>query len=174
VLDVAGMIPVVGEAFDAANGLMYAVEGDAVNAAFSFAACIPVAGNFITGGKLAVKTIDKVAGVVKGIDKAGDAANIIKPSAYHILTNKNKTWTPLFEKVTKQFGLDLRGDWNIIDIAQKGRHPKAYHDWAYKRLLGISDEAAGDTGKFLDLFGQQIKTVVQNNPSMIYAPYWRP
>jgi RHS repeat-associated protein len=51
VLDVAGMIPVVGEAFDAVNGIIYAVQGDAVNSALSFAACIPVAGSLANRGQ---------------------------------------------------------------------------------------------------------------------------
>ncbi len=85
VLDVAGMIPGVGEAFDAVNGLIYAAEGDVANAALSFAACIPVVGTAATGVKLVGKTIDKVAGVVKAADKVGDSAEIL----YHY-TNATK------------------------------------------------------------------------------------
>jgi RHS repeat-associated protein len=72
VLDVAGMIPVVGEAFDAVNGVIYAVQGDYVNAALSLAACIPVVGSVATGAKLTAKVVDKVHDVVKAADNADD------------------------------------------------------------------------------------------------------
>jgi RHS repeat-associated protein len=79
VLDVAGMIPVVGEAFDAVNGIIYAAQGDKVNAAMSFASCIPIAGAVLGGAKLAYKTIDKVVSVVKGALKAEDVgASLLK------------------------------------------------------------------------------------------------
>ncbi|MCI0528800.1 MAG: hypothetical protein L0Y56_15285, partial [Nitrospira sp.] len=44
VLDVGGLIPVAGEAFDGLNGVWYAIEGDAVNATLSLSATVPVVG----------------------------------------------------------------------------------------------------------------------------------
>ena len=41
ILDTGGMVPFVGEAFDAVNGVWYLIEGDGVNAAISFASTIP-------------------------------------------------------------------------------------------------------------------------------------
>ncbi|WP_342512479.1 hypothetical protein MKY34_17960 [Sporosarcina sp. FSL K6-1522] len=58
VLDIAGLVPVVGEVADGANGIIYSVRGDATNAALSFGAMIPVAGWASTGGKFAVKGKD--------------------------------------------------------------------------------------------------------------------
>ena len=72
VLDIAGMIPVVGEAFDAINGIIYAAQGDKVNAAMSFASCIPVAGKIIGGSKLVCKTIGKVATATQKLLKGAD------------------------------------------------------------------------------------------------------
>ncbi|MEK4404720.1 T7SS effector LXG polymorphic toxin [Sporosarcina sp. FSL K6-6792] len=54
-LDLAGLIPVVGEVADGVNGVIYTARGDALNAALSFGAMIPVAGWASTGGKLALK-----------------------------------------------------------------------------------------------------------------------
>ncbi|MBO0931732.1 hypothetical protein [Fibrella aquatilis] len=51
VLDVVGMIPVVGELADGANALMYAAEGNYAEAAIAAAAMIPVVGNLATGAK---------------------------------------------------------------------------------------------------------------------------
>ena len=44
VLDVAGLVPVVGEVADVANGIWYAAEGNYVDAALFFASAIPLAG----------------------------------------------------------------------------------------------------------------------------------
>lgn len=56
-LDIAGMIPVIGEVADLANGIIYVLEGDGVNATLSFAATIPVVGWGATTAKYAKKTI---------------------------------------------------------------------------------------------------------------------
>lgn len=54
-LDVAGMIPVIGEAADGINALIYLAEGDYKNAAISGAAMIPIVGNAVTTAKLGNK-----------------------------------------------------------------------------------------------------------------------
>ncbi len=84
-LDVVGMIPVVGELADGANALLYAAEGDYANAALSAAAMVPLAGNAIGAAKLArrgaalaqkakklippklIKQLDKVASAGKDL-----------------------------------------------------------------------------------------------------------
>ena len=58
VLDIAGMIPCIGEFADVANAVMYTIQGDFSNAGISTAAMIPVVGNFATGGKLAAKAVN--------------------------------------------------------------------------------------------------------------------
>lgn len=76
-LDGAGMIPVVGEVADVANGIWYAVEGNAADAALSLGSAIPFAGNAVTAakwGKRAVDAADTVADVARNADNAADAA----------------------------------------------------------------------------------------------------
>jgi len=51
ILDGAGLIPGVGEIADGLNGLIYLGQGDKVNAGFSFAAMVPLAGMGATGVK---------------------------------------------------------------------------------------------------------------------------
>lgn len=58
VLDIAGMIPCIGEFADGANAVMYTIQGDFSNAGISAAAMMPVFGNFVTGGKLAAKAVN--------------------------------------------------------------------------------------------------------------------
>lgn len=57
-LDIFGMVPVVGEVADLANGVLYAIEGDGINASISLAATIPLVGNGATISKYAVKIVD--------------------------------------------------------------------------------------------------------------------
>ncbi|MFJ5768825.1 T7SS effector LXG polymorphic toxin [Psychrobacillus sp. NPDC093180] len=58
VLDVAGLIPGVGEIADGVNGIIYTARGDTTNAALSFSAMIPFAGWASTGGKFVKKGSD--------------------------------------------------------------------------------------------------------------------
>jgi hypothetical protein len=80
-LDVAGMAPVIGEVADLANGVIYTIEGDGVNATLSYLAAVPIAGWAATGIKFAKKTITAVNGtsrtlkwikLTNGIIKFGD------------------------------------------------------------------------------------------------------
>lgn len=70
-MDLLGMVPVVGEAFDIANGVVYAARGDKANAAISFAgAMAPIGGQAITGARLALKGADAARAVVRQSDEA--------------------------------------------------------------------------------------------------------
>jgi RHS repeat-associated protein len=71
VLDVAGMIPVVGEVADLANAAWYAAEGNYVDAALSAASAIPFAGYAATAVK-AGKYADKAVDAVQAADKVAD------------------------------------------------------------------------------------------------------
>jgi filamentous hemagglutinin len=55
VLDLIGLVPGVGEPFDAANGALYAAEGDALSAGLSFASVVPLAGWLAAGSKWVIK-----------------------------------------------------------------------------------------------------------------------
>jgi RHS repeat-associated protein len=84
VLDVAGMVPVIGEAADLVNGAWYAAEGDWVNAGLSFAGAIPFAGWAATGTKYAVKYGDEALALARRGDdvpapRAPDAPSSPKP-----------------------------------------------------------------------------------------------
>ncbi|WP_308460799.1 DNRLRE domain-containing protein [Streptomyces sp. Ru71] len=82
-LDVVGMVPVVGEAADVANGIWYAAEGNYVDAALSMASAIPGAGNAVTAAKWAKKGAKAVDAVKSGnkAAKAGKAAKAEKAAS---------------------------------------------------------------------------------------------
>ena len=60
--DILGLIPVGGEVFDFANGVIYTIQGDGLNATFSFAATLPIAGWASTGAKYAVLSVKTAIG----------------------------------------------------------------------------------------------------------------
>lgn len=71
ILDLNGLVPLVGEFADITNGIIYTIEGDGVNASLSFASAVPIAGWFAAGVKLA-KRADGLKFIVVG------ASNLIE------------------------------------------------------------------------------------------------
>ncbi|MEV6491585.1 polymorphic toxin-type HINT domain-containing protein, partial [Actinoplanes sp. NPDC051633] len=76
-LDVAGLVPGVGEVADLANAAWYAAEGDYGNAALSAASAIPFAGyaaSAVKAGKYAAKGVDAAQSAGKAADSARSGA----------------------------------------------------------------------------------------------------
>ena len=78
-LDVAGFVPALGAIPDLINAGIYAAEGDKANAALSVVAAVPLAGDTVKGGVMAVKGVkqalkhgDDVLDVGKAVVKNGD------------------------------------------------------------------------------------------------------
>ncbi|SCP99925.1 hypothetical protein [Anaerobium acetethylicum] len=72
------MIPVFGIVFDGANGIWYLAAGDTLNAGLSGAACIPVVGEFATGGKLTVRATSKaISMTARHADEAAEVAEFV-------------------------------------------------------------------------------------------------
>lgn len=57
-LDVFGLIPVAGEIADLANGVLYTIEGDGINATLSYASAIPLVGYGSVATKYGLKIIN--------------------------------------------------------------------------------------------------------------------
>jgi hypothetical protein len=75
VLDVAGLVLVVGEVADVANGIWYAAEGNYVDAALSLASAIPLAGYAASGAKAArygAKAVDAAQSAARHGDNVAD------------------------------------------------------------------------------------------------------
>lgn len=91
---------------------------------------------------------------------------------HHMLTNKNKKYTPEFKKIADKYGLDLKDEWNIQKMAHRGRHATEYHDFMLKNLKEINRAAQGNTNVFLDLFNN-LKQKIINNPDILYKAFWK-
>ena len=74
-LDVAGLVPFIGEPADLMNGVWYYAEGDVLNGSLSMGSAIPIVGYVATGGKW-VKTALKAEDLVE-IEKLVEAGELI-------------------------------------------------------------------------------------------------
>lgn len=77
-LDVAGMVPVIGEIFDLTNGVLYALDGDGINASLSVASMLPIFGWAANGAKYVIKTNG-----LKYIVKSFDGVKLITFGGYN-------------------------------------------------------------------------------------------
>lgn len=66
-LELIGLVPVVGEVADLTNGVIYAIEGEGLNATLSIASAIPFVGWYAAGIKMA-KRADGLTFLVKASD----------------------------------------------------------------------------------------------------------
>lgn len=103
--------------------------------------------------------------------KFNTKSNTKSEQLHHFATNKNKTYTPQFEKIAEKYGLDLDDFWNKEYMPHQGRHPNEYHDYVLERMIQYDKIAQGDKGVFLNLY-EQMKKEVTNNPSVLYKDYW--
>jgi len=95
VLDVAGLIPVVGTAADLVNAGWYAAEGDYVNAGLSALGAIPGIGDAATATKLGVKGADAAIGAAKAADDVADGAKSGSQSLREISGQRRPISTPI-------------------------------------------------------------------------------
>jgi len=74
VLDVAGLIPVVGTAADLINAGWYAAEGDWRNAGLSALGAVPGIGDAATVARVGARGLDTAASIARNADNATDTA----------------------------------------------------------------------------------------------------
>ena len=141
ILDVGGLVPVIGEAADVINGGIYYLEGDRINAALSIVSAVPIVGWVSTGGKWTKTAINAIPissipvgkelfravknakGVVRMIKVPFNAfsQNLIKnlpalKPADNTLTNLNRTMVDQFSMRVKPTLQSLKT--KIDDIVQ--------------------------------------------------------
>ncbi|RYZ41959.1 MAG: hypothetical protein EOO71_10015 [Myxococcaceae bacterium] len=70
------------------------------------------------------------------------------PQKHHLATIRNEKssknggpWTPLFRKLFKKAGMDLKDPENIVEIqGHRGPHPRKYHEAVMRRLSEATEE----------------------------------
>ena len=92
---------------------------------------------------------------------------------HHIMSDKNKTYTPEFKKIADKYGLKLNGKvngkkWNVFEVQNhSGRHTTEYHEFILKRVRSIDVVAGGNQDVFLKHFNNLANYVV-NHPGILY------
>ena len=81
--DICGLIPVAGEPCDLANGTLYIIEGDGVNATISFAGSIP----FLGWGATGVKFASIIIAIPSGVEKT---LKITKQGGKYVFSHKSQ------------------------------------------------------------------------------------
>lgn len=123
------------------------------------------------------KVADDVAKIPKSeiVKDVGEGAKkVTKPNQiHHYATNKNKTYTQTFKSITDKYHLNLDADWNKELLPHQGRHPNAYHDFVLDEMRNIDNIANGNKDIFLDLYESEIKSIIRENPDMLYSNYWK-
>ena len=116
VLDVVGLVPVLGEVANGAGALIYLAEGDPVSAAFDAAAMWPAGGQAATMGKYGTKAATKLA------KEAAEAAE--KKLAKEAAEAAEKKAAKEAEEKAAKKGADGNGDGGRVDGPKKrGRGP---------------------------------------------------
>ena len=206
-LDVCGLIVALGEPCDLANGVLYTIEGDGVNATFSFGAMIPVYGWSSTGAKYAVligknlnnnvkyalrykrvngkiefrirgkTTFRQIVGVT---DEAFEAHHLIPQGladndlVQQAAKAKNNHWhlhMPDNGVPAEKFTYNYAPDGIHANHPQYNRRVEEKLEQLKKQLLSdfeaddIKDVPADVVSAALQGFQNQLRTLIQNNPT---------
>jgi len=182
-LDIAGTVPIIGEVCDITNGVIYTIEGDAINASLSYAGAIPVAGWGATGAKFAIKTVAggiplamvknvegfyvvsrnqqlfrKVLGLVKGDARI----------AHHIIPFALQTNPVIQKAMLSKNAFMINEALNGIPLStavHSGSHQR-YTDLILRRLNNIPSKYSPDQvyNEIIDIISD-IRTAIKNNPN---------
>lgn len=184
-LDLGGMVPVIGEVCDLANGIIYTIEGDGVNASLSFSAMIPIAGWFATGAKYAKKTLSLVNGTkttLKWTVKAdgfihfgasGQLRKVLGITTDNLQAHHIIPWAkgshPAVQKAAKSsdaFHMNEALNGIPLDTSiHNGSHPN-YSNRIEQYLNAIPDNATPQQAyDAINTLINNIRTTIQNNPT---------
>lgn len=108
------------------------------------------------------------SGLRQTLQHAADGLNMATGShkgiqKHHVLSNKNKTYTPQYKEVTDRYYLELDPKWNVVEISDhSGRHTNAYHDFMLNGVCEVDSVAQGDVDLFLEGFEIIIDFLLEN------------
>ncbi len=190
-LDIVGLVPAAGEIADLVNGAIYTLEGDGVNAAFSFAAVIPFSGWTATGAKYARKlAVNTVTGTTARLRWVVDAAGVVhfgyrgqlktilKPlaneQAHHILPWALRSH-PIIQKAAKAnkngSAFHPSDPFNGINVS-KTRHNGSHPDYSNRVQQFLDQQLAqnpnisnNDAYFQVETFIQSLRNLIINNPN---------
>lgn len=186
-LDIAGLVPAVGEVADLANGVIYTIEGDGINASLSFAATIPVAGWAATGAKyaktlhgcmLAVKASDNfISFGTRNSTKFRKFCGLVPGNnafqAHHLISRSNDIMNhKVVQKAALVKGFHIDEAYNAFKVATWRNQPNhnAYTQRIVDKLNNFIQNNPNATGtqcyNALINITNQAKAAINNNPNV--------
>jgi hypothetical protein len=178
-LDIGGLVPVAGEICDIANGVIYTIEGDGLNAGLSFASAVPVAGWFATGAKFAykgtLKFVVKADGVIdfgaRNSKRLRDALGLVKGDgkhAHHLIPWKLGSNEVIQKAAKSKSAFHIDEALNGIPLSSADHltgHIK-YTNVVETRLNQIDYQNLSSEETFYELVDliEHIKSIIKNNP----------
>jgi len=185
-LDVAGLIPVIGEVFDIGSGILYTIEGDRFNATLSFAAAVPFVGMYATATKYFKKTITALDGskrtlkwikLTNGLVSFGDR-NLLRKvlglakgdarAAHHIIPWAKREHHAVQKAAQSKNAFHMNEALNGIPLqpsVHSGSHSN-YDNKIQNYLNAIPTNATPDQAySEIMIIINKVKTAIQNNPN---------
>lgn len=171
-LDIAGFVPVVGDAIDIINGLIYFIRGQYINAALSAIALIPVVGSVVAVPlRVAFKSAKRASSLspalIKTISSGGPGMqkvllNLvqkgeIKPSTLRALSKSKDDVATLIRDASKKLENIPGGK----DISKRTDDFGRYVDSLFKEIDDAATIAEKQAGKISDL-EKTIKSMSKN------------
>jgi hypothetical protein len=139
-LDLAGLVPFLGEPADLLNAGLYLLEGDGVNATISLASTIPVLGTATSGTRMVMKIVatnvhtkKTIRWIVQADGSVSFGSNRLREMFPEILSNQHAHHIiPKEEKILKH---------PVVQRAARSQH--AFH--LHERLNGVPVESIRNT-----------------------------
>ena len=181
-LDLGGLVPVVGEVCDLTNALIYKIEGDGLNASLSAASAVPFAGWIASGVKLGFKgpwkLIVKANGDIyfgaRNSEKFRKALGLVKGDGKHAhhLIPWSKSSHPLVQKAAKsKNGFHLNETLNGIPLPS-GNHLTGHSAYSAKVtevldkiLESLSSGSTSEAYLKLKNFIEYLDDLIKSNPN---------
>ena len=127
-LDLAGLVPVIGEPADLANAGIYALEGDMTNAALSGGAALPFVGMAATGakwGKRAVDAADELHDASKALPSGGSYPSHGTP--FNDLSAADQQVAREYQDGLRKFPTRTDTEAGLYEVRQTGPHNYTMH-----------------------------------------------
>ncbi|WP_439473638.1 AHH domain-containing protein [Algoriphagus formosus] len=186
-LDIAGLVPVLGEPADLINGVLYAIEGDGVNATLSVVSALPFYGYITSGPKIGFKVIQSATDLQsrkvlrwivdrEGFITFGDQSQLRKvigltdpnKRAHHIIPwQKNIQEHPVVQKAARSkdsFHLNEALNGVPVDKSRNVSH-KDYNDLIKLKLDQINNSR--NQGKSDEFFYDELVKLINNAKNAI-------
>ena len=172
-LSMAAVIPVIGEAGKMTKYGAKAIEKSKGLKKIGKSVTKPLSKKSSKTYQAGKKSLKKTADDIMDVGSKGGSPTRKPNQVHHYATDKSKTYTQAFKNITDKYGLGLDADWNKHLLPHQGRHPNAYHEYVLDEMRNIDNIANGNRDIFLELYESEIKSIIRDNPDMLYSNYWK-